>query len=48
MLTMTAFIERELADRTAAISDRVDGYFVSSVGGDDGLAFDFGRVANRV
>ena len=48
VLTMTAFGKRELADRTAAILDRVDFYFVLSVGGDDGLAFDFGRVVNRV
>ena len=47
-LTMTAFVERELKNRTAAILDRVDFDFVLSVGEDDGLAHDFGWVVNRV
>ena len=47
-LTMTAFVERELKNRTAAILDRVDFDFVLSVGEDDGLAHDFCWVVNSV
>ena len=47
-LTMTAFVERELNNRTAAVLDRVYFDFVLSIGEDDGLAHDFGWVVNRV